>query len=489
MAREDQIIKERERKIEELRKLGLNPYPNRFNKKNFCLELQKKYSKLKPEKGVKDKVKVAGRVMAVRDIGKISFVTLQDNSGKIQIVFQDKKTPVKEIRFFKKFIDVGDFMGVEGKIFRTKRKELSILASKIKLLSKSIKPLPEKWHGLQNEEERLRKRYLDMIINPEVRDLFITKAKFWKAIRDFLINKGFIEVETPVLESTTGGADAKPFITHYNALDIDIYLRISMGELWQKRLMIGGFEKIFELGRQFRNEGISAEHLQDYTQMEFYWAYVNYEDGMKLVEELYKYVAKQTIGTLKFKTHGFNIDLGKKWKRIDYVSEIKKQTGIDFFKHSIKDMEKKLKELKIEFEPGLSKERLIDLLWKYCRKKIVGPAFLVHHPVEVSPLAKRSEKDSRVVERFIVIFAGSELGNGYSELNDPLDQEQRFRRQMELRRAGDEEAQMHDKEFVNALKYGMPPACGFGTSERFFAFLVDKPVRECQIFPLMKPEK
>ena len=489
MAREDQIIKERERKLKELKKQGINPYPSKFDKKNHCSELQEKYLKLKKEKVTKDRVKIAGRVMTIRDIGKISFATLQDFSGKIQIVLQDKKTSIKEIKFFKKFIDVGDIIGVEGTIFRTKRGELSILASKIQLLSKSLKPLPEKWHGLKDEEERLRKRYLDMIINPSVRNLFIKKYKFWKAVRGFLIKKGFIEVETPVLENTTGGADARPFVTHYNALDIDVYLRISMGELWQKRLMIGGFEKIFELGRQFRNEGISAEHLQDYTQMEFYWAYANYEDGMKLVEEMYKYIAKQTIGNLKFKTRGFNIDLGKKWKRIDYVSEIKKQTGIDFFKNSIKDIEKKLKNLKIKFESNLSKERLIDLLWKYCRKKIVGPAFLIHHPIEVSPLAKRSSKNPKVVERFIIIFAGSELGNGYSELNDPIDQEQRFKRQTELRKAGDEEAQMHDKDFVEALKYGMPPTCGFGLSERLFAYLTDKSVRECQIFPLLKPEK
>lgn len=489
MTREEEIKKERERKLAELREQKINPYPCRFDKKDNCLELQEKYLKLKAEKETKDKAKIAGRIIVVRDMGKISFATLQDSSGKIQVVFQDKKTPIKEIKFFKKFIDVGDFIGVEGTIFRTKRGELSILASGVELLSKSLKPLPEKWHGLQDEEERLRKRYLDMIMDPKVKDLFIKKYRFWKAIRDFLTNKGFIEVQTPVLENTPGGADATPFTTHFNALDIDVYLRISMGELWQKRLMVGGFEKTFEIGRQFRNEGISGEHLQDYTQMEFYWAYANYEDGMELVEEMYKYVTKQTIGSLKFKSHGFNIDLGKKWERIDYVSEIKKQTGIDFFKHSAKDMEKKLKELKIEFEPGLSKERLIDVLWKYCRKKIAGPAFLIHHPVEVSPLAKRSPKDPRVVERFIVLFAGSEIGNGYSELNDPIDQEQRFKRQAELREAGDTEAQMHDKEFVEALKYGMPPTCGFGTSERFFAYLVDRPARECQIFPLMKPEK
>jgi len=489
MARKEEIEKERLLKLEKLRKLKINPYPDKFDKKNSALELQEKYKKLGKDKSKKDKVKIAGRILVVRDIGKIIFATMQDFSGKIQIMLQKDKTSSKTINFFKKFVDSGDFVGVSGTIYRTKTGELSIVVKKLELLSKAILPLPEKWHGLQDEEERYRKRYLELIMNPELKEIFIKKQKFWKAIRDFLTERGFVEVETPVLENTTGGADAKPFITHHNALGIDVYLRISMGELWQKRLMISGFEKTFEIGRQFRNEGISAEHLQDYSQMEFYLAYANYEQGMKIVEELYKYIARETLGSLRFKSKGFDIDLGKKWKKIDYISEIKKQTKIDFFKVSREDIEKKLKELKIEFEPNLEKERLIDLLWKYCRKNIKGPAFVINHPVEVSPLAKRNMKDKRKVDRFIVVIAGSELGNGYSELNDPLDQENRFLRQQELKEKGDEEAQMYDKEFVEALKYGMPPVCGFGLSERLFAFLVDKPVRECQLFPLLRPEE
>ncbi len=481
MGREEQIVKERLRKLSELREKGINPYPNKFPKKNTVEEC------LKSKIGTK--VITAGRVMVKRDLGKIAFVKLIDSSGDIQLVFQSGETGKKDFEFFKKYVDAGDIVGVHGEVFKTKTNQISILVRKIELLSKSILPLPEKWHGLQDEEERLRKRYLDLIMNPEVRELFIKKSRFWNAMRNFLLKKGFIEVETPVLENTPGGADARPFITHHNALDIEVYLRISMGELWQKRLIIGGFEKTFELGRQFRNEGISSEHLQDYTQMEFYWAYADYRDGMKLVEEMYKHVVKETLGTLKFKSRGFEIDLGKKWQEIDYVSEIKKQTGVDFFKASTEDIENKLKELKIEYTPGLEKERLIDLLWKHCRKKIAGPAFLVHHPVEISPLAKRKPDNPKLTERFVVIIAGSEIGNGYSELNDPIDQEKRFERQQELREKGDEEAQMHDRDFVEALKYGMPPTCGFGVSERFFAFLVDKPVRECQIFPLMKPEK
>ncbi len=486
MTRKDEIVKERLRKLNELRKKGINPYATKFDKQDNAAKLQEKHKKLKAGSKSKDKVKIAGRVMIIRDIGKLMFVDLQDESGQIQLQLQKGETPKKQIDFFKNYVDAGDFIGVSGNITKTKRGELTILVEDLTLLTKSILPLPEKWHGLQDEEERLRKRYLDLIMNSETKELFLKRFKFWKAIRDFLLEKGFIEVETPVLENKTGGADAKPFATHHNALDIDVYLRISMGELWQKRLMVGGFEKTFEIGRQFRNEGMSPEHSQDYTQMEFYMAYANYEDGMRLVEEMYKHVVKEVLGTLKFKSNGFDIDLGEKWKRIEYVKEINKQTGIDYFKCKARDIEKKLDELKIEYDKGLEKERLIDLLWKYCRKNIKGPAFLIHHPVEVSPLAKRSE-DERVVERFIVLFAGSEQGNGYSELNDPVDQEERFKKQQKMREKGDEEAQMHDKEFVEALKYGMPPTCGFGLSERLFAFLMDKPIRECQIFPLMKP--
>ncbi len=481
MSREEQIINERKRKIEELRKQGINPYPNKFDKKQTCLEC------LKSKIGTK--VKTAGRLMLKRDLGKISFGNIQDSTGSIQMVLQEGKTPKKNMKFFKKYIDTGDFVGVEGKIIKTKTKEISVLIKNLEILSKAILPLPEKWHGLLNEEERYRKRYLDILINPEIREIFIKKTKFWKAIRDFLINKGFIEVYTPVLENTTGGADAKPFITHYNSFDIDVYLRISGGELWQKRLMVAGYEKTFEIGRIFRNEGISPEHLQDYTQMEFYLAYANHEQGMKIVEEMYKYVTKQTLGTLKFKSKGFSIDLEKKWKIIDYCEEIKKQTEVDILKWDKKQIEEKLKKLQIEYEKNADRERLIDSLWKYCRKKLSGPAFVINQPIETSPLAKKSEKNPRVTERFFVLIAGSELGNGYSELNDPIDQENRFKRQQELREAGDEEAQMYDKEFVEALKYGMPPTCGFGLSERFFAYLIDKPVRECQMFPFMKPEK
>jgi len=298
-----------------------------------------------------------------------------------------------------------------------------------------------------------------------------------------------LEIETPILESSAGGAAATPFKTHHNALDLDVYLRISMGELWQKKLLVAGYEKTFEIGRQFRNEGMDVEHLQDYSQMEFYWGYANYEDGMKLVEEMYKLIAKKVLGTLKFERGGHKIDLSKKWVQYDFESLIKEKTGIDIYKVGKTEISKKLKELNLEFDPNLEKWRMVDLLWKFCRKQLSGPGFLVGQPVELTPLAKRKEDDKRKVEQFQVILAGSEVGNGYSELNDPLDQEERLIEQKKLGEKGDSEAMEHDTGFIEALKYGMPPACGFGVSERLFSFLMNKPIRECVIFPLMKPEQ
>lgn len=481
MGREEQIIREREKKLKDLKKKGVNPFPANFDKKHSVKECLKKK--------IGSKVQTAGRMMSKREFGKINFSDLQDSTGNIQLVFQSgkSKTPKKQLEFFSDYLDAGDIIGVEGKTFKTKTGEKSILVKSISLLTKSILPLPSKWHGLQDTEERFRKRYLDLIMDPETKKIFEKKSVFWKSIREFMEKQGFIEVETPVLETTPGGADATPFTTHHNALDLDVYLRISMGELWQKRLMIGGFEKVFEIGRQFRNEGMSPEHLQDYSQMEFYWAYANYEQGMELVEKMYKKVTKKVLGKLKFETRGFKIDMGKKWERYDYEKTIKKYTEVGIYDAGKKDIIKKLEKLDIKHDPNLDKWKLVDVLWKYCRKKIAGPGFLINQPVEISPLAKRKEDDPKKVERFQIIIGGSEVGNGYSELNDPLDQEERFKEQAKKREEGDEEAQMHDEEFVEALKYGMPPTCGFGVSERFFSFLMDKPIRECVLFPLMKP--
>lgn len=298
-------------------------------------------------------------------------------------------------------------------------------------------------------------------------------------------DNGFLEVETPTLETTTGGAEATPFKTHHNDYDLDVYLRISVGELWQKRLMAGGFPKTFEIGRVYRNEGTSPEHAQEFTNMEFYWSYADYNDGMKLVQEMYRKIASEVFGTTKFTTRGHTFDLADEWVKIDYAEEIKKQTGIDITSASEKDMMNKLNGLKVKYD-GTNRERLTDTLWKYCRKNITGPAFLINHPVLVAPLAK-SVVGKPVVQMFQPIIAGSELGRGYSELNDPIDQANRFAEQQKLIDKGDTEAMMPDHEFVEMLEHGMPPTCGFGFGERLFAFLIDKPLRETQMFPLMKP--
>ncbi len=486
MATIDELKKVRLQKLKSLQDSGLLAYPAKTKRTHTIQEALDNFSKL--SKAGKDIVLV-GRIMALRGHGGATFLDIQDGTTKIQVLIKEDKLGEKGYAFFIDHFDIGDFVEIRGILLKTKRGEQTIEAKDYKMLAKSLLPLPEKWHGLQDIEEKLRKRYLDILFNPEAKEMIEKRAVFWNSIREFLIEKGFLEVETPVLEVTTGGADAKAFETHHNALDLDLYLRISTGELWQKRLMVAGFEKTFEIGRQFRNEGMDAEHLQDYTQMEFYWAYADYEMGMKLVEEMYKYIIKETFGTLKFKIKDFNVDFSKKWEKYDYQTIINKYAKINILEASLPEMEKQLQKLGVEYDKkGFNKTRAIDNLWKYCRKNLSGPGFLINTPIDVSPLAKREEKNPKMAQRFQVIVAGSEVGNGYSELNDPVDQNKRFKEQQKLREKGDEEAQMFDHEFVEALEYGMPPTCGFGLSERLFSFLMDKPARETQIFPLMRPK-
>jgi lysyl-tRNA synthetase class 2 len=486
MASIDEIRQSRLQKLELLKKAGVDPYPPKVPRDMCLRDARENFDKFSKENKI---ISLTGRIMAIRGQGAILFVVLDDGKAKLQTVFKKDTLDEKLFKLFGDTADIGDFISVTGTFFVTQRGEQSLLVASWTMAAKSLLPLPEKWHGLEDEEIRLRKRYLDIITNPEVRDIIQKRSMFWKSVRDFLLKEGFMEVETPVLENVAGGADARPFVTHHNALNIDVFLRISP-ELWLKRLMVAGFQKVFEIGRIFRNEGMSLEHLQDYTQMEFYWAYADYNDGMKIVEELYKYVAQNTFGTLKFKIRGFDVDLGAKWAIYDYTETIKKETGVDISKASLKDVEAKLRELKVEYDSkGINMARAVDTLWKYCRKKISGPGFLINVPVFLEPLAKRSRKDDSLVERFQVLLAGSEMGKGFSELNDPLDQAGRFEDQAKLREAGDEEAQMNDTDFVEALEHGMPPTCGFGFSERLFSFLIDKPAREAQIFPLMRPKE
>ncbi len=483
----DEIKKVRLEKLKKLEQAGVDPFVAKTKRTHTIGGALDNFSKLK--KSGKEIV-LAGRIMAQRGHGALLFLNIQDGTSNIQVILRQDKIGEQGFKFFIDTIDIGDFVEFKGILMESKTGEKSLEATNFEVLTKTLLPLPEKWHGLCDTEEKLRKRYLDILFNPEIKQIIEKRSVFWNAMREFLMSREFVEVETPVLEVTTGGADAKPFITHHNALDLDVYLRISMGELWQKKLMVAGFEKTFEIGRQFRNEGMDAEHLQDYTQMEFYWAYADYNQGMEMVEEMYKYVIKKAFNTLKFEINGHNVDFEAKWEKFDYVSTVQKYTGVNVLEASVEEIEKALQKLGIEYDKkGFNKTRAIDNLWKYCRKKISGPGFLINVPVVLSPLAKRQEKNPELTQRFQVLIAGSEVGNGYSELNNPIDQAQRFQEQQKLREAGDDEAQMFDHDFVEALEYGMPPTCGFGVSERLFSFLCNKPARECQIFPLMRPKQ
>ncbi|OGZ73785.1 MAG: lysine--tRNA ligase [Candidatus Staskawiczbacteria bacterium RIFCSPLOWO2_01_FULL_40_39] len=478
----DEIRKMKIEKVKKLRKAGIDPYPALTRRSHSVAEAVEKFDELSVSG---QEITLAGRIMAKREHGGSVFFDIND-SDKIQGFIKEDIAGKESFQQFGEFVDIGDFVEIIGRLFKTKKEEKTLEVKSFKILSKALLPLPEKWHGLQDVEERLRKRYLDFIFNPESRQIVEKRSVFWNAVRDFHVKHGFLEVETPVLETTVGGADANPFKTHHNALDMDVYLRISAGELWQKRLMVAGFNKTFEIGRIFRNEGMSAEHAQDYTQCETYWAYANYEDMYKFMQKCFRYVAEKTFGTLKFKINNFDIDLAADWPLVDYASEVKKQTGINIWDASDKEIRNKLGELKVEYNEIENRPRLIDSLWKYCRRNIGGPAILINEPKIISPLSKSSPTDPEVTERFHIIIAGSELCNGYSELNDPQDQRERFEEQEKMRKAGDKEAQPMDEDFVEALEYGMPPTAGQGFSERLFSFLMNKPVRETQIFPLMK---
>ncbi len=483
MARLDEIRLSRLVKLELLKKAGMDAYPAKIPRDMCLLDARKNFTDFFKQNKT---ISLAGRIMAIRGQGAILFVVLDDGKEKLQAVFKRDTLEPKLFKLFTDTTDIGDFISVTGNFFTTQKGEQSILVSAWTMAGKSLLPLPEKWHGLSDEDERYRKRYLDMVMRSELRDVFKKKAQFWDVTRAFLKKEGFLEVETPTLELTTGGAEARPFKTHHNDFDIDVYLRISVGELWQKRLIAGGFQKTFEIGRVFRNEGSSPEHIQEFTNMEFYWAYANYRDGMEFVQKLYRTIAKEVFGTTKFTTRGHTFDLALEWKEIKYIEEIKRQTGLDIEKAKDGEIKKKLDSLKVKYA-GDSRERLLDTLWKYCRKNISGPAFLIDHPLVIAPLAKPVyERD--VAQMFQPILSGSEMGRGYSELNDPVDQRKRFEAQQKLIDAGDGEAMMTDYEFIEMLEHGMPPTCGFGFGERLFAFLIDKPLREVQTFPLMRPK-
>lgn len=479
----EDLIRERKAKLERYKKHA-NPYPAEVKRTASVKEAVSAFPKLAKSKKV---LWFTGRVGAVRGQGGIIFADLKDESGQIQLIL--KKGETNNFDILKETLDIGDFVEAKGTLFKTKRGEKSILAKQTRIIAKGLRPLPQNWYGLEDTETRLRKRYLDTILNPEVKEMFVKKSAFWGAVRDFLKEENFLEVETPVLEGLPGGAEAEPFKTHHNALNRDFYLRISL-ELPLKKLLVGGFEKVFEIGRIFRNEGIDAEHLQDYTHMEFYWAYANYRDLMKFLPKLFRAVIKKTFGTLKIKNQGKEVDWNKPWKTYDYYGLFEKYAGLDLNEVSDGGLKKKADELGLKYEPSAQRGRLIDLIYKKTvRPKLIEPGFLVNPPVEIEPLAKRSAEDPRRVERLQIMAYGTELGKGFSELNDPVDQRERFEAQMALRAKGDKEAQYLDEDFLEAMEYGMPPAAGFGMSERVFSVLIDKPIRETVVFPLMREDK
>jgi lysyl-tRNA synthetase class 2 len=479
----EDIVKARKEKLDGLRAKGIDPYPAAVKRTHTAAEAVKSFSLLSR---LKKKVSVTGRVLGFRDQGKLIFADLDDGTGRIQALLSRAKT--EDFDTVKQALDIGDFIEVSGILIKTKKGEKSVEARQARIIVKSMRPMPSGFYGLEDTETRLRKRYLELALSPEAREMFRKKAVFWRTFRGALEEAGFLEVETPVLERTPGGAEAEPFVTHYNALDTDFYLRISL-EISLKKLLVGGFPKIFEIGRIFRNEGIDAEHLQDYTQLEFYWAYADYNDLMKFIEKTYKKVIKATVGSLVTDWKGKKIDWSGNWKTVDYFTVFKEKTGLDLSNASVEDLAACAKESGIKADPSLGKGRLIDLLFKkLIRPEMVQPCFLINPPIEIEPLAKRIAGEENKVARFQVVACGSELGKGFSEANDPLDERERFEEQMKLREKGDAEAQMLDEDFLEALEYGMPPAAGFGISERLFSMLVDKPVRETVFFPAMKNE-
>ena len=482
----EDIITNRKNKLEDIKKSGIDPYPSSITRTHTNQQALDGFDDLQGQT-----ISLVGRIRSWRDMGKIVFAHIEDGSGKIQVLFKEGET--ENFDFLIGHFDMGDFIEVTGTIFKTKTGEKTLQATSYKLLAKSLRPLPSEHFGLSDEETKLRKRYLDILTNPEAKEIFIKKNKFWSSFRKFLVDRGFLELEMPALEAVPGGAEAEPFITHHNALDRDFYLRISL-ELPLKKMLVAGYEKVFEIGRIFRNEGISSEHLQDYTQMEFYWAYGDFEKLMDLVQEMYQYVIQETFGTLQIPSFQGNIiDWSGNWPRLDYFELFQKHTDIDLNNTDEKELKAYADKHKVKYEKFAGKGRLIDLIFKKTIRILPQvasqPAFLINQPIELEPLAKRDPKNPLAVQRFQILACGSELGKGFGELNDPIDQRSRFDDQMKLRDAGDNEAQMIDEDYVEAMEYGMPPAAGFGISERLFSVLMDKSIRETVVFPPMKSEK
>ncbi len=480
----DEMRAERLKKLDLLKAAGMDAYPATSSRTMSAEAFLTDFERLLADGASQT---LAGRVMSVRVQGSIVFTDFFDGTSKLQLVMDKESLPTENFELFQKAVDQGDFVEATGVAYKTKRGQQSLRVAGWKMLAKSLAPLPKEFYGLQDPELKLRQRYLDILLDPEIRAMFERRSKFWQTIRQFYIERGFLEVETPVFQSTPGGADARPFETHHHALDIDVSLRISL-ELWLKRLLVAGFPKVFEIGRVFRNEGQSREHAQDYTMWESYEAYADYRQGMRFVQELYRRIAREVYGRSTFSINGHEINIEDEWEEIQFCELIKKRFGIDPLTASEEEAIQAVHDNKIAVGESLNKARAMDHLWKSIRKTIAGPAFLTGIPTYMEPLAKRSSENKNIVERFQILLAGSEVGKGFSELNDPQDQRVRFEEQQKLREGGDEEAQRLDEDYVQAMEYGMPPNFGFGMSERLFSFFEDKPINETQLFPLLRPK-
>ncbi len=472
-------------KLKLIREKGINPYVDRFEKTHSLLQAKK--LPLNTED-----VRTAGRILTVRLFGRLIFATLKDFSGKMQIALQEKVIGKEMFSFFKKFVDIGDFIGVEGSIFKTRAGEITLDTGKFELLSKTLRPLPEKWHGLTGQELIYRQRYLDLVMNDGTIERFLKRTRIIKSIRDFLDASDFVEVETPVLQTKPSGAIATPFATHHNALDLDLYLRIAP-ETYLKRCIAGGFEKVYEFARSFRNEGLDPSHLQDFTMLEYYAAYWNYEDNMRFTENLIKHVLEEVNGSLNLVFGEKGLNFNKEWRRVPMRDIIKETTGIDYTLFpNAEDLRKELIKRNIEIQDveTMGFGSIIDSIFKKAvRPEIIDPLFIIHHPIELSPLARRNDSNPMITDRFQLVVNGWEIVNAYSELIDPVDQRERLEEQARLHSKGDAEAMVMDEDFLTAMEHGMPPISGLGMGiDRFVCLLTNQEnLRDIILFPLMKP--
>jgi lysyl-tRNA synthetase class 2 len=494
-SRVENINEARRQKLERLRGRGIDPYPNRYQRTHTAQEAVNYLARLESPDTAKNtsaesaEVSVAGRITAIRKMGKSSFFDIRDGSGKIQLLFLNTHDlDAARLELFRD-LDIGDIIGVKGALLRTKSGEPTVRVSDFTLLAKSLQPLPEKWHGLSDTEKRYRQRYLDLIANTEVREVFQVRSRVITAVRQFLDRRGFIEVETPVLQPAAGGALAQPFTTHHNALDQDFYLRIAL-ELHLKRLIVGGLDKVYELGRTFRNEGVSTQHNPEFTMLETYEAYADYHDVMKMLEEMISEVCQQVMGTSQIKFGEETIDFKPPWRHLSLRDAVKEHSGIDFVKYPTADgLRERMRPLNIEVDPDKNWAKLVDELLKtFVRPKLIQPTFLLDYPVSMSPLAKNKPGEERVVERFQAVAGGLEIANAYTELNDPIEQRERFTEQLQERQREDEERWTIDEDYLTALEYGMPPTGGLGVGiDRLVMLLTNQQsIREVILFPQLR---